>query len=247
MSNTERFSDRVQDYIQYRPDYPDTIIQALGKGVQLDKHTIVADIGSGTGISSIPFLKRQLKVFGIEPNKEMRHAAERLLQKYPNFISIDGTAEETHLTDKSVHLIFCGQAFHWFDKDKCKVEFERILKPNGHIALVWNMRNTNSPFQKDYERILYESIESYKFVNHRNILEEDIITFFSPRKMFKTTAENKQILDLNSLKRRLLSSSYCPKEGADNEHLMQEITILFNKYQRQGVIEFLYETQMFWC
>lgn len=148
LQNTIRFSDRVEDYIKYRPSYPAALMNLLKAKINLNPQAVIADIGSGTGISSILFLKNSNKVFAVEPNKEMREAAEHLLNVYPNFASINGTAEQTNLNTKAVDLIFCGQAFHWFDKQKSRQEFNRILKQNGHIVLAWNERSTKTPFQK---------------------------------------------------------------------------------------------------
>src|SRR5689334_8180396 len=84
------------------------------------------------------FLKHGHGMIGVEPNQEMREAAERLLASYPLFKSVSGTAETTTLESQSVDLITAGQAFHWFDRDKTRQEFLRILKPNGWVVLVWN-------------------------------------------------------------------------------------------------------------
>lgn len=248
MSNsTKRFSDRVEDYVKYRPTYPKKLIVILKEELNLDPNDTIADIGSGTGISSIPFLDNCNTVYGIEPNKEMRQAAEEALKIYPNFISTNGTAEDTTLQGKSINIIFCGQAFHWFDKIKSKKEFERILKNNGHIVLVWNSRSTKSNFQKEYENALLKNIEEYKFVNHRNISEIEIQDFFEPKKMRVFKIDNKQTFDLKGLKGRLKSSSYCPKSGHAYTNLMTQIEIIFDKYQSNGSIEFEYETQIYCC
>lgn len=244
--NTKRFSDRVQDYIKYRPHYPEELIPFLKENIGLNESKIIADIGSGTGISSIPFLKNRNKVFGVEPNKEMREAAEKLLSVYPNFKSIDGSSEQTNLPANSVDIVFAGQAFHWFDKTESKTEFDRIVKKNGNIVLVWNSRSVHSQFLQDYEKVLYEIIEEYKLVNHRNISDEEISQFFSPKKVNKATLENQQILDLNGLKGRLLSSSYCPKSGPVYRKLMERIALLFNKHEKNGQIVFEYETQVYY-
>jgi len=237
--NTKRFSDRVEDYIKYRPAYPEKIIAILNEAVGLDNQQVIADIGSGTGISSIPFLQNNNTVYGVEPNKEMREAAEQLLTKYNNFISINGSAEKSNLPDRSIDLIFCGQAFHWFDKLKSKTE--------GHIVLAWNARSTNSNFQLEYENALLEYIEEYKFVNHRNIRDEDIIDFFHPKKMQAFILSNKQIFDLEGLKGRLKSSSYCPKVGLQHDKLMAQMEKIYNKYEIGDQIEFEYETQIYCC
>lgn len=246
MSNsTIRFSDRVEDYIKYRPTYPKELVDILKKELNLDFDNIIADIGSGTGISSIPFLDNGNTVYGVEPNKEMRQAAEEVLKEYHNFISIDGTAEDTTLPDKSVDVIFCGQAFHWFDKTKSKKEFERILKDNGHIIFVWNSRSTKSDFQKEYENALLENIDEYKFVNHRNISDTEIQDFFEPKTMSVFKTDNKQTFDLEGLKGRLKSSSYCPKSGQSYDRLMAQIESIFDKYKSNNSIEFEYETQIY--
>src|SRR5665213_328117 len=244
--NTKRFSDRVEDYIKYRPNYPGNLTPFLKENIGLNESKIIADIGSGTGISSIPFLKNNNKVFGVEPNKEMREAAEKLLSVYPNFESVGGSSEKTNLPGNSVDILFAGQAFHWFDKTKSKTEFERILKKNGNIVLVWNSRSVHSEFQQEYEKVLYETIEEYKLVNHRNISGEEITQFFNPKKVNKATLENQQILDLNGLKGRLLSSSYCPKSGPVYTKLMERIALLFNKYEKNDQIVFEYETQVYY-
>ena len=136
----KRFSSRVENYIKYRPNYPSKIIDFFIDNKLLSKKSVVADIGSGTGILSELFLKNGNKVYGVEPNNEMRKAAEIFLQKYPNFISIDGSAEETRLQEESVDLITAGQAFHWFNTKEAKKEFKRILKSDGSVTLIWNNR-----------------------------------------------------------------------------------------------------------
>ena len=150
-TNTTRFFDRVEDYIKYRPGYPKQIIGILSHKIGLNQNSIIADIGSGTGISSNLFLTNGNKVYAVEPNKEMREAAELIYATNSNFISVNGTAEKTNLKERSVDIIFCAQAFHWFNSNKAKKEFNRVLKPSGHIVLAWNVRKENDGFQKDYE------------------------------------------------------------------------------------------------
>lgn len=243
--STTRFSDRVDDYIKYRPSYPKEMIAILQKELDLFPSNPVADIGCGTGISSAPFLDNGNTVYGIEPNREMRIASKETLKKYPNFIAIEGSAEATTLQDKSVDLIFCGQAFHWFDKENAKKEFDRILKPGGHIVLAWNSRCTKSGFQKEYENALFENIAEYKFVNHRNITSKEILGFFEPRIMKSFQISNKQSFNLEGLKGRLRSCSYCPKSGISYDKLMKQLEDIYHKYEKNGIIEFEYETDLY--
>ncbi len=134
----KRFSSRVENYIKYRPSYPIEIIDFLKEKNILTENTIIADIGSGTGILTRMFLDNNNQVYGVEPNKDMREAAEKLLQGFTNFTSLEGSAESTGIEENCVDLITAGQAFHWFDVEQAKREFKRILKPNGNIALIWN-------------------------------------------------------------------------------------------------------------
>lgn len=244
-SSITRFSDRVEDYVNYRPGYPEQIIKILEGKTGLNNNSTIADIGSGTGISSEIFLKNGNKVFAVEPNKKMRRSAELFYHKDSNFTSINGRAEETNLQEHSIDIIFCGQAFHWFNNHETKIEFKRILKPHGHIVLVWNERQENDDFQKEYESLL-KKIPEYNVVTHRNISDSDIITFFAPEKMYKRSIQNFQLFDLNGLKGRLQSSSYCPKQGLEHKNLMREIEALFYRFENDGLVKFEYETKIYW-
>jgi len=113
MDPTARFSNRVENYIKYRPGYPEAILDTLCDECGLTAEAVIADIGSGTGILAEIFLKSGAAVYGVEPNREMREAGERLLGAYPDFTSREGKAEATGLPDGSVDLVTAGQALHW--------------------------------------------------------------------------------------------------------------------------------------
>src|SRR4051794_38465761 len=167
---TKRFSSRVEDYIKYRPSYPVEILDLLKKSYGLTSLNVVADIGSGTGISTELFLSNGNPVVGVEPNNEMRIAAERLLKAFPNFHSVSGTAEATTLDSSSFDFIVSGQAFHWFNREQARKEFVRILKPEGWVVLIWNDRKTDStPFLEAYEQLLKTYGTDYEKVNHKQI------------------------------------------------------------------------------
>jgi SAM-dependent methyltransferase len=245
LGNTQRFSDRVEDYIRYRPHYPIDVLDILKSEYLLTpKHTI-ADIGSGTGISSEIFVNNGNKVYAIEPNTEMRFAAESLNKGHSNFISRDGTGECTGLPDSSIDFIICAQTFHWLDTSLAKKEFLRILKPTGKVVLIWNERSVDSEFQKEYEETLYRCVSAYKEVTHRDISESVLSDFFSPRTMTKYQLPNFQDLDLNGLIGRMMSSSYIPKEGKEHLRLISEITQLFHNHQLNSKVRFEYRTSVY--
>lgn len=243
--NTERFSDRVENYVKYRPGYPKEFIDFLYTNVGFSKDSIVADIGSGTGILTALMLNRGCRVVGVEPNKEMRKAAEMLLEEYQKYVSLDGAAENTGLGSNSVDYIICAQAFHWFDKDACKKEFQRILKPGGRVVLVWNDRKVHeSGFSAEYEGLLRTYANDYNEVNHKLITDTEFKIFFKNGVFSKVIFCNEQRFDFDGLKGRLLSSSYAPIPGEHNyETLIMELKKLFNKYEVHGKVLFEYETE----
>ncbi|HVE57072.1 MAG TPA: class I SAM-dependent methyltransferase [Pyrinomonadaceae bacterium] len=171
MRNTvERFSNRVENYIKYRPSYPKEILEVFRGGMNLTLNSVIADIGSGTGISARLFLENGNAVFGVEPNAAMREAAEEFLKAFPKFESVDGTAENTNLPDNSVDFVIAAQAFHWFDKDRTPAEFRRILRSDGFAALIWNERQLDSnAFLRDYEELLKNYGTDYEKVRHDNL------------------------------------------------------------------------------
>jgi ubiquinone/menaquinone biosynthesis C-methylase UbiE len=244
----ERFSNRVSNYIKYRPSYPIETIEILKQETNIDTSKSICDIGSGTGLFTKLLLENGYKVYGVEPNNEMREAGEEYLSKYNKFTSINANAENTTLEDKSIDLITVAQAFHWFDLKKVKIEFCRILKENGYIALIWNDRVLNKDgFQNDYEAFLLKYCPEYKEVSYRNVNEETSIkNFFSPNNVIKKELENYQEFNFEGLKGRLLSSSYSLTQ--DNEQytqMLKELEVIFNKYQNNGLIKFEYNTLIY--
>ena len=244
-----RFSDRVDNYVKYRPHYPAEVFDFLESDKILARDFIIADIGSGTGISAEPLLKRNYTVYGVEPNKDMREAAEKILASFSNFKSIDATAENTTLKDASVNTIIAGQAFHWFDRPKTKTEFKRILKPSGYVVLMWNDRQTESTdFLKVYEDFLQMFGTDYKEVNHKNTQDKKIFDeFFGEGNYKEKTFFNFQDVDFTGLKGRVLSSSYMPNEGhKDFDFMISCLKKIFMRYQEKGTVRLAYDTKIYY-
>lgn len=189
----KRFSNRVTDYVRYRPGYPAGIVEFLGQQYNLTTDKVIADIGAGTGISTEMFLKAGYHVIAVEPNKEMREKAIELLYDYSGFKTADGAAEQTGLDSNSIDAIICGQAFHWFDAVKAKEEFKRILKPSGLVMLIWNERRASTAFEKEYDELIIKHARDYLKVDHRNISEEHIAAFFEPQPCELKVFDNSQI------------------------------------------------------
>jgi SAM-dependent methyltransferase len=236
----------VEDYVKYRPGYPIALLNYLQDHYHLNTRETIADIGAGTGISSALFLTAGYPVFAVEPNNEMMEKLEEMLSHFPRLNTIKGTAESTTLPDHSVDLIVAGQAFHWFDPLKSRGEFERILKPRGRTAIIWNERRTSTPFEREYENLIQKYATDYKKIDHRNIEDRDIEKFFYPRACSLKIFDNHQIFDLEGLKGRLASSSYMPsRDGAGFSEMTAELEILFNKYSRDNFIQINYDTKLY--
>ena len=246
-SPTERFSNRVENYVRYRPTYPATVLDILQREIGLSPVWSIADIGAGTGISAELFLKHGNDVFAVEPNGPMRAAAERLLASYPRFHSVDGTAEATTLRDDSVDAIVAAQAFHWFDPVKTGVECRRILKADRWALLLWNARRLDSTlFLRDYERLLKKYGTDYAQVRHENVDESRLDLFFGPGQWRKQSVENLQRLTLDGLRGRALSSSYVPADGDPAQAaLLSELDDLFAREQTEGHVVIEYDTELY--
>lgn len=241
-----RFSDRVENYVKYRPSYPQEIIPYLIDTIGLSPTWKIADIGSGTGISTKLFLENGNEVYAIEPNDAMREASEHFLSKYSRVHIIKGTAEETTLTDDSIDLIIAGQAFHWFEQEKCKAEFRRILHKDGFVLLMWNERLEDTPFLSAYEDLLQRFATDYNDVKHnKNIDPTTVERFFSPQEVSFAEFPNAQPMDFDGIKGRLLSSSYMPQEDSEQyPEMIEALQNLFDQYQESGSVSLNYMTRL---
>ncbi|HEV8368412.1 MAG TPA: class I SAM-dependent methyltransferase [Pyrinomonadaceae bacterium] len=245
--SVERFSSRVDNYIKYRPGYPTEIVTLLKNECGLTPQSIIADIGSGTGKLSELFLKNGNVVIGVEPNAGMRVAAEKILESYSSFKSINGTAEQTTLDPTSVDFITAGQAFHWFNPADSKTETLRILKPTGWVALIWNDRKLQStPFLQDYEALLLKYSTDYQEVRHDKA-EAAIAEFFAPETATLEIFPNEQVFDLDGVRGSLFSSSYTPgPEHPNFAPMVRALERIFDKHQQNGHVVFDYDTKVFY-
>jgi SAM-dependent methyltransferase len=244
---TKRFSERARYYDKYRPGYPKGIIDLMRSECGLTSSSVIADIGSGTGILSEMFLRNGNIVFAVEPNEEMRKVAEDLLDEYPNFKSVNGTAESTTLESHSVDFITVGHAFHWFNLGKTKPEFLRILKPGGWVVIIWNNRRTSTtPFLIAFENLLRSYGTDYKKVDPVYFDYQSLSGFFGENGCSMKQFENFQVFDFEGLKGRLLSMSFAPMEGHPNyEPMMDELERMFCRHQKDGKVIFEYDTRVY--
>lgn len=243
MDPTERFSDRVENYAKFRPNYPDALIRFMLE--RLPAPAVIADIGSGTGILSDQLLGAGYTVFGVEPNEPMRLEAERRLGTRSRFHSVAGTAEATTLATGSAQAITCAQSFHWFDRARCRAEFDRILQKPSLVFLIWNERISEG-LMEEYDGILKEAAPEYGSVGRHNLSDSDIAEFFAPILVEIKYFPHSQRLDRQAFIGRLLSSSYAPNVGkAGHDVFIEKMERFFGKHAQEGWIDFPYQTRVY--
>ena len=247
LHSTARFSDRVDNYVRYRPDYPLALLEWLQHAQGVDASWLVADIGAGTGISSKMFLDAGYRVTAVEPNAPMRAAAEQWLHTYDGFHAVDGTANATGLADASVDLVTVAQAFHWFDEEATRREFARILRPRGLAAIWWNSRRlTGTRFLEGHEALLKTYGTDYTSVAERYADDAHMRIWFGAGYRGGASFEHGQRLDFEALRGRLMSSSYAPQAGhPKHEPMLQALRELFDACAEHGTVSFDYDTRIF--
>ena len=244
-----RFTSRVENYLRYRPGYPGALLELLRRAWGLSPGTVIADAGSGTGLLSRLFLENGNEVFGIEPNAAMREAGERFLEEFQGFPfhSVAGSAEATTLAEASVDAVVAGQAFHWFEPAETRTEFQRILRADGWVALIWNERVTEaSAFSREYERLLQKFGTDYGRVRETYPTRDKMARFFGHADFREDRLENAQVMDYEGLRGRLLSSSYAPDKGhPQHQAMIEELARIFGQHHTQGSVKFECQTRAY--
>ena len=243
----QRFSNRVADYVRYRPGYPQAVFDLLRAECGLRPGHVIADIGSGTGLLSELFLKNGNRVYSVEPNAEMRRAGEEYLASYDGFSSIEGSAESTTLGDSTIDFVAAGQAFHWFEPSAARSEFIRILKSSGWVVIAWHDRRMEEQtLTREYEELLDRFGIDYKRVKDAYPEVHHIRSFFGGDHFQSRDLPNEQVLDWEGLRGRLRSSSFAPTEGhANYAPMMAELDRMFRAHQREGFVRMEYFTRIY--
>jgi len=245
----ERFTGRAAQYAKHRPGYPEAAIAYLRGEAGIGPGSVVADIGSGPGQSSEPWVAMGCEVYAVEPNEEMRRFAEARFAGIRTFHSVAARAERTGLETASVDLIVSATAFHWFDPEAARREFKRILKPAGVAALMWNRRATRrSAFLREYEEALLAHSAEYRerWSKDRQDFTPVIRACFGHSDYRTARFENVQWYDWEGLAGRLQSASYSPLPGdPEHEPLLERVKRAFEAHQVRGMVALAYETTLY--
>jgi ubiquinone/menaquinone biosynthesis C-methylase UbiE len=251
MSSADLFRSKAAEYAKYRFDYPESVIIAAFKSVELDRSDVVADIGSGTGMLSRWFLERGNRVFGVEPDPGMRDVAEKSLSRFGvSFASLEGTAEQTSLPDGSVTLATAGNAFHYFDPQPARAEVERILRPGGRVLLIGHdTASKPNPFTRAYVDFIAGVAPHEAWVFHESDrMSESLKTFFG--------SEDFQLEDLgdfafrftwDDLRGRFLSTSVAPPTGDPRRsEVVSQLSDVFDRFEQEGAVSFQLRWRYTW-
>ena len=244
--NEYKFDKKGGIYSKARPSYPDELFSYLKEHNLISENTVAADIGSGTGIFTEKLCSYVSRIFAVEPNDDMRSIAESKYAAHENIISVNGSAENTKLGDKSVDFITVAQAFHWFDRQTFKSECCRILKSNGKILLVWNDRDTENELIKESYDINRRFCPSFKGLSNGIDFGKDAFVDFFEGDFDTVQFRNDLMYDENAFVLRCLSSSFAPRPGEEkyNEYVA-ELQKLFKKRSQNGTVPYPYITRCY--
>ncbi|SFB82748.1 Methyltransferase domain-containing protein [Parapedobacter composti] len=241
-----RFSDRAENYDRFRPGYPPGLVDFIRERIPSREDVVIAEIAAGTGIFTELLARWGNPVYVVEPNADMRQLALRRLAAFKNCTFIEGTAESTGLPDGSVDLIVSAQAFHWFDAAKAKAEFKRIGHGNPLVAIVWNLRNTDSAFESGYESLIRRYSVDYLKVSQRKMKTADVSAFYAPMKPEYRVFKYVDFLTFEQLRGRTLSYSYMPDQSSPlTQEVLASLRVLFEAHQRDGKVRLSYKSRLF--
>ena len=236
MNNPDKFTNKVNDYVKFRPSYPKEFIDYLHITLGMSGESVVADVGAGTGILTKLISPISGTVFAVEPNKNMRTACIEYCEGLGNITCVDGSAENTKLKDNCLDFITVAQAFHWFDADKTKMEFKRILKPTGKVILVWNSRVPENEMHMENDEICRRLCPEFKgFSGSSKAEDERYISFFENSECERTIFKNDRVLTLDQFIGGSLSASYSPNvDDLQYDDFVGSLKNLFHKYSVNG-------------
>jgi SAM-dependent methyltransferase len=244
---TGRFTGLAALYARCRPGYPPAALDHIVTRCGLGPHSLLVDVGCGTGISTRLFAERGIPVLGVEPNAEMRARAEAEAppagSPVPRYA--DGRAEATGLADGVADAVLAAQAFHWFDAGPALAEFHRILKPGGWVALLWNERDESDPFTAAYGDAFRAVPGAAALERSRGRAGEPLLVSPLFQDGSRTTFANSQEVDEEGLLGRAFSASYAPREPEAAERFAAALRDVFARHQRNGRVVIRYEAAVY--
>jgi SAM-dependent methyltransferase len=240
---TRVFAAKVADYVASRPDYPAALYETLSATCNLAPGADIADIGAGTGLLTQGFLQRGYNVAAVEPNAEMRAAADHLLAGLPGYRSVGGTAENTGLASSSIDLIAAAQAFHWFDLEPARAECLRVLRPRGQVALIWNDRLLTDPLHVALDEIFAEHGGAKRGALLTHEERRGVPRFFGAAIPAEFSWRHEHVVNLDGLVSLAFSRSYMPaRDSESGARVAEQVGRLFDRFAQDGQLNVRYTT-----
>jgi len=234
LSSCRLFSTKSEQYQDFRPSYPLALIEMIFTNTE---SPIVVELGSGTGKLTQLYTEYAKKIYAIEPNSEMRLAAEKQLSHFPNHTSVSASAENTHLPDHCADVIIAAESYHWFDNDVARAEIRRILKPNGHVFLVWNEFGGN-----EYDSKMTKISDHYrkqKKLDRSGITHEQrAIRLFGENHYQSASFDNSCLQTKEQFCGGWASAAFVPdKDTPEYQDFIKQAENLFDQYAHNGLLQ----------
>lgn len=231
--NEEKFTGKAKTYAASRPSYPDELIDLLYRDY-ISPDSVIADVGSGTGIFSKLLLERGNKVFCIEPNEDMQSEAKRYLSDFDKCVFVQAGAENTTLPDNSVDFITAAQSFHWFDRKKFAAECKRLCRQKPLAALIWYSYDAKTDIVRELEGINADCCPDFKGFAGGSKPESGVNGFFVNYSTFRFPSE-RVFADETAFINRCFSSSYAPSpESESGKNYENKLSRYFLKHSHSG-------------
>ncbi len=237
-----RFDGKSRVYESARPSYPASCLERFAvAGKQ------VADIGAGTGKLTAQLLAMGADVTAVEPNAAMRQTADEKLGAYPGYRSVGAAAEETGLPGGTFDLVTAAQAFHWFDTDAFQRECRRILKPDGIVLLLWNMRVPDAPVNRACEAVCRSFCPQFEGFTAGFRTDDERIGHFFNGRFEKAVCPNDLCYTRDLFIARQCSSSYAPKpQDPAYEPFTRALGDCFDRFAADGFLTVPNVTECCW-
>jgi ubiquinone/menaquinone biosynthesis C-methylase UbiE len=150
------FEQNAEAYERARPSYPaEAVALIVGHG-GLGPGRRVLDLAAGTGKLTRLLVPSGADVVAVEPVSGMRDQLARL---HGRVEVLDGTAERLPLPGDAVDAVTVAQAFHWFEPRAALAEIRRVLRRNGHLFLLWNTRDRDHDWVRQFGDLLLDGPE----------------------------------------------------------------------------------------
>jgi SAM-dependent methyltransferase len=254
------FERGADDYERARPSYPAPMVDRLAELAALGPGGRVLDLAAGTGKLTRLLVPSGADVVALEPVEAMR---QKLLDVVPGVEVLDGTAEAIPLPDSSLDAVTVAQAFHWFDAPRSLAEMHRVLRPDGVLFLIWNVRDESVDWVGQFSRLLVERSGGRPYVSYHpgrassagEAMAGDHITLVDASGLFgpvsRESFPNPQEVTRDDVVARAASTSFVSALPDDRrEALLEEVRELLADHPQlvgQERFTFPHDAWLSWC